>query len=70
MIRSFRESDTERLFNRQRPKRLPTSILRRVQRRLAVVDAGEALNEIRLPPGNRLEALKADRDGQHSIRWL
>jgi proteic killer suppression protein len=68
MIRSFRDRETERLFEREGSRRLPSEILRAAQRKLAVLDAAEALDDLRIPPGNRLEKLSGDRRGQHSIR--
>jgi len=68
MIRSFRERDTEALFARERPRRLPVSILRTALRKLAMLNAATTLADLRVPPGNRLEKLAGDRQGQHSIR--
>jgi proteic killer suppression protein len=68
MIRGFRGTDTKRIFERDKPRRLPASIVRRAQRKLAVLDAAESLEDLRVPPGNRLEPLKGDREGQYSIR--
>jgi toxin HigB-1 len=68
MIRTFRNVDVEKLFRRERPRRLPTSILRAAQRKLAVLDAAETLDDLRVPPGNRLEKLRGDRAGRYSIR--
>ena len=68
MIRSFRDRDTERIFRRERTRRLSPDVQRMAQRKLAVVDAAESLQDLRVPPGNRLEKLSGDRDGQQSIR--
>jgi proteic killer suppression protein len=68
MIRSFGDRDAERLWRREPVRSLDSRILRAAQRKLAVLDAVVALEELRVPPGNRLEALKGDRAGQHSIR--
>jgi len=68
MIRSFRDRDTATLFNRERPRRLPVSILGVAQRKLAILDGAEKLDDLRIPPGNRLEKLRGDREGQYSIR--
>jgi len=68
MIRSFRDRDTEALFDRGRPRRLPAAILRTALRKLAMVHAATSLADLRVPPGNRLEMLAGDRKGQHSIR--
>jgi toxin HigB-1 len=68
MIRSFADRDTERLFGREAVRRFPASLQRVMLRKLVVVDAAEALHDLRSPPGNRLEKLHGDRAGQHSIR--
>ncbi|HLQ46282.1 MAG TPA: type II toxin-antitoxin system RelE/ParE family toxin [Planctomycetaceae bacterium] len=68
MIRSFRDRDTERLFRREPIKRLPKSLLRVALRKLMLLDAANNLDDLRVPPGNRLEKLTKDRPGQHSIR--
>ena len=68
MIKSFAEPDTERLFRRERVRRYPAELLRAMLRKLALVDAAEQLDDLRVPPGNRLEKLHGDRAGQHSIR--
>ncbi len=68
MIKSFRDRDTERLFKRERIRKLPTRLHRIGLRKLLVLDAADTLTDLKLPPGNRLEKLKGDRAGQHSIR--
>lgn len=68
MIRSFGNPMTERLWSRERTKKLDPRLERTALRKLAMLDAAEDLNDLRVPPGNRLEALRADRAGQHSIR--
>ncbi|MFJ2620649.1 type II toxin-antitoxin system RelE/ParE family toxin [Glutamicibacter sp. NPDC087344] len=68
MIRSFGSRDTERLWRRERVPSLDPRILRAALRKLRQVGSAEALDDLRVPPGNRLEALKGDRAGQHSIR--
>ena len=68
MIRSFRDTDTERIFERRYVARLDPQIARRALRRLLILDAVESLQELRVPPGNRLEQLHGDRSGQFSIR--
>ena len=68
MIRTFRDPDTEALFQRRRPRRLPSSLQRVALRKLVILDAADSLADLRVPPGNRLEPLKGDRAGQHSIR--
>ena len=68
MIRGFSDTETEMLFQGQRPKHLPNQIHRVALRKLLVLDAADSLQDLRLPPGNRLEKLKGKREGQHSIR--
>ncbi len=68
MIKNFREKETERLFTRRIPRRFPPNILRVAWRKLALLDAAERLEDLRLPPGNRLEKLSGDRVGKYAIR--
>ena len=68
MIKSFHDPEAERIFQRQRSRKLPPQIQRVAQRKLLQIDAATRLETLRIPPGNRLEALSADRVGQHSIR--
>lgn len=68
VIRSFGNTMTERLWSRERTKKLDPRIERTALRKLVIVDAAETLDDLRVPPGNRLEALRGDRTGQHSIR--
>ncbi len=68
MIRNFRDTETERLFQRERPKKLPPDIHRTALRKLVQLNAVVLLSDLRVPPGNQLEALHKDREGQHSIR--
>lgn len=67
MIQSFACADTERLFRRLRVGRF-ANMERVARRKLDQLNAAETLDFLRAPPGNRLEALKGDRKGQHSIR--
>ena len=68
MIRSFKDKDTEAIFNGKFVRRIPQSIAPLADRKLNQVHAAGSLDDLRIPPGNRLEALKGDRKGQHSIR--
>ncbi|KKB98583.1 type II toxin-antitoxin system RelE/ParE family toxin [Mycolicibacter arupensis] len=68
MIRSFGSKDTERLWRRERVRSLDPQIQRTALRKLRQVGSAVTLDDLRLPPGNRLERLKGDRAGQHSIR--
>lgn len=67
MIRSFRCRDTERLFARQFVRRF-AAIERAARRRLEALHAATSLIDLRTPPGNHLEALHGDREGEYSIR--
>ena len=68
MLKSFRSSETEKIFLRQFTPRFPANLTRSAQRKLALLEAAEKLNDLRVPPGNHLEKLSGDRKGQHSIR--
>jgi proteic killer suppression protein len=68
MIRGFACPETERLFNDEASRRLPTQIQRVARRKLLLLNPARRLDDMRAPPGNRLEALKGDRAGGHSIR--
>ena len=68
VIKTFADRDTERLFRRERVKRFGPDVQRVGLRKLRMLDAAEALEDLRIPPANRLEKLKSDRAGQHSIR--
>ncbi len=68
MIRSFADRDTERLFARERPRRLAPELQRAAYRKLVLLHAAESIQDLRVPPGNWLEKLRGDREGQHSIR--
>ena len=67
-IRSFADKETESLFRTGKSRRLPPDILRRAMLRLNQLEYATAIDELRFPPANRLEALHGDRDGQWSIR--
>ena len=64
----FRDDDAQSLFAGQTVRRLPVDIQRRARVRLQRVVAAAALTDLRVPPSHRLEALRGDREGQHSIR--
>ncbi|MEO6331796.1 MAG: type II toxin-antitoxin system RelE/ParE family toxin [Gemmatimonadaceae bacterium] len=68
MIKSFADRDTNRLFSREPVRRFPSNLLRAMLRKLVASDAADALDDLRIPPGNRLEKLKGNRSGLHSIR--
>ncbi len=68
MIRSFRDRDTQAVFRGEPCGRFARGVQRAAQRKLRMLDAAESLNDLRVPPGNRLEKLAARRLGQYSIR--
>ena len=68
MIKSFKCCETEKVFRREHSRKLPPDIQRQAQKKLYLLDAAVSLDDLRIPPGNRLEALAGDRKGQHSIR--
>ena len=68
MIRSFADRDIERLWQREPVRRFPADLRRVMLRKLGLVDAAVRLDELRVPPGNRLEKLLGGRAGQYSIR--
>ncbi len=68
MIRSFKDNATELVFNGRCPKGFPADIFPVARRKLGMLDAAVSLNSLRVPPANRLEELKGNRKGQHSIR--
>ena len=68
MIRSFKSKETEKIFNRQRSRKLPQDIQQVALRKLRMLNRGTSLRDLQVPPANRLEKLKRDRVGQHSIR--
>jgi proteic killer suppression protein len=67
LIRSFRDKDTEAIFQRRRIKRYQ-QIVSIALRRLVQIDSAEEPRDLAAPPANRLEALKGDRAGQYSVR--
>jgi len=67
MIKSFADKETEKIYRRNYSKKFPEEIQRRAYRKLLQIDLMTELNELQSPPGNRLEKLKGDRKGQHSI---
>jgi len=68
MIRSFADDETERFFAGEKVRRLPPDIRSRAARRLIQIDAATAIDDLRMPPSNRLESLRGKRKGQWSIR--
>ena len=68
VLRSFRDKDTERVWQRQGLRKLDKDTQRMALRKLLILDAADALSDLRVPPGNRLEKLRGDRAGTYSIR--
>jgi len=68
MIQSFADPETEVIWSGHRSRRLPPDIQASALRKLRLLNQARTLHDLRVPPGNRLEALKGDRAGEHSIR--
>jgi len=68
VIASFRDRETEKIWNGEFSRKLPTNIQEAALTKLRILNAAVRLENLRVPPGNRLEALKGERKGQHSIR--
>jgi proteic killer suppression protein len=68
MIASFRDKETEKLWRSGRSRRLPADLELRAFKKLAVLNAAVTLDNLKVPPGNQLEALRGNRAGRHSIR--
>jgi len=68
MIRAFADKRTRMVFAGESPKGFPSNLLKVARRKLKMVDAAVLLTDLRVPPGNQLEALSGNRKGQYSIR--
>ena len=68
MIASFRDKETEKLWRTGKSRRIPAELHLRAFKKLAILNAAIALDNLRVPPGNQLETLRGNRSGQHSIR--
>lgn len=68
MIKSFRDKDAEGVFLREYTRKFVVKLRRAALRKLTILDAAEILDDLRIPPRNRLEKLSGDRSGQYSIR--
>jgi proteic killer suppression protein len=68
VISSFRDTETEKIFHRQRSRKLPDDIQQVALRKLRMLSNASNLNDLRIPPANRLEKLSGAREGQYSIR--
>ena len=68
MLQSFGDKTTERVWRRETVRSFDSELLRSAIRKLLILDAAEELNDLTIPPGNKLKKLKGDRVGQHSLR--
>ena len=68
MIKTFNSKEAEKIFARQRSRKLPQNMQQTAYRKLRMLNNAIDLNDLRIPPANRLEKLKGDREGQYSIR--
>lgn len=68
MIRSFRDKDTEAIWQRRYAKKLSPKLSRLAYNKLVLINAAESINDMRVPPGNRLEKLAGGRAGQYSVQ--
>ena len=68
MIRTFRDREAEKIFQREFSRKLPQDIQQRAFRKLRMLNRAQSLHDLRIPPDNRLEPLRGDREGQYSIR--
>lgn len=68
MIHNFKDKETQKIFERQRSRKLPSDIQQVALRKLRMLNRAETLQDLRVPPANRLERLVGNRNGQYSIR--
>jgi toxin HigB-1 len=68
VIKSFKDRMTKAVYEGESPKGFPANLVKAARRKLGYLDAAVGLNDLRSPPGNRLEALSGDRGGQYSVR--
>ena len=68
MIKAFRDAETEKVYERERSRKLPPEIQPVALRKLRMLNNAQTLNDLRVPPANRLEKLSGSREGQYSIR--
>jgi proteic killer suppression protein len=68
MIKSFADKETRKLFEGFKSRAVPPDVRERAESKLALLDAAKSLEDLKVPPGNRFEALRGDREGQRSIR--
>ena len=68
MIKTFRDKESEKIFNRHFSKKFPENIQRAALKKLRMINRAQILNDLKVPPANRLESLQGRRKGQYSIR--
>jgi proteic killer suppression protein len=68
VIKSFKDSETEKIYSRERSRKLPSNIQQVALRKLRMINNARGINDLRIPPANRLEKLSGSRLGQYSIR--
>ena len=68
MIQSFKDREAQRIFRRERSRKLPDALQRAALRKLRMLNRATCLADLSVPPANRLEKLRGDRSGQYSIR--
>jgi proteic killer suppression protein len=68
VIKSFKDKETEKIYFRERSRKLPPDIQQVALRKLRMINNAKTINDLRIPPANRLEKLTGNRSGQHSIR--
>ena len=68
MIKTFKDAETQKIYQRERSRKLPPDIQQVALRKLRMINNSISINDLRVPPANRLEKLSGDREGQYSIR--
>lgn len=68
MIKSFKDNETEKIYFRERSRKLPPDIQQVALRKLRMINNAKTISDLRIPPANRLEKLTGNRSGQYSIR--
>lgn len=68
MIKTFKDAETEKIYQRERSRKLPPDIQQTALRKLRMINNSININDLRVPPANRLEKLSGNREGQYSIR--
>ncbi|HLO28587.1 MAG TPA: type II toxin-antitoxin system RelE/ParE family toxin [Anaerolineales bacterium] len=68
MIKTFKDAETLKIYQRERSRKLPSDIQQVALRKLRMINNATGINDLRVPPANRLEKLSGDREGQYSIR--